>query len=83
MVAGVPVHTLVLHTFFLLKKRKFCFVEACVCNLLITKLCGKISKLLPPICGTIKDVVWRLGISIAVPMPPLNRDDGGLLPEAC
>ena len=52
-----------------------------MCNL-ITRMRGKIPKLLPPIRITIKDVVWRLGILIAGAHAPMNRDDGGLLPEA-
>ena len=42
---------------------------------------GEIIKLLPSFRSSIKDVVWRLGMSIGY-MFPFNRNNGGILPEA-
>ena len=42
---------------------------------------GEIIKLLPSFRSSIKDVVWRLGMSIGY-MSPSNRNNGGILPEA-
>ena len=52
--------------------RKFGFAQASMCNYCNHENAWENSKIITAIHVTIEDVVWR----------QLNRDDGGLLPEA-